>query len=86
MVDGGKNIQMIKNKRILITGGAGSIGSELVRQLAPGNKIFILDQNETNTFDLREELKQAGEWVHSRTGDIRDKEVVRDSTFSMPLR
>ncbi len=78
MVDGGKNIQMIKNKRILITGGAGSIGSELVRQLAPGNKIFILDQNETNTFDLREELKQAGEWVHSRTGDIRDKEVVRD--------
>lgn len=69
---------MIKNKRILVTGGAGSIGSELVRQLAPGNKVFILDQNETGTFDLREELKQDGHWVHSRTGDIRDKEVVRD--------
>lgn len=69
---------MIKNKRILITGGAGSIGSELVRQLAPGNKIFILDQNETGAFDLREELKQDGHWVHSRTGDVRDKEVVRD--------
>ena len=69
---------MIKNKRILVTGGAGSIGSELVRQLAPDNKIFILDQNETGTFDLREELKQEGYWVHSRTGDIRDKEVVRD--------
>lgn len=69
---------MIKNKRILVTGGAGSIGSELVRQLAPNNKIFILDQNETGTFDLREELKQEGYWVHSRTGDVRDKDVVSD--------
>lgn len=69
---------MIKNKRILITGGAGSIGSELVRQLAPNNKVFILDINETDTFDLREELKQEGRWVHSRNGDIRDVETVRD--------
>ena len=69
---------MIKNKRILITGGAGSIGSELVRQLAIHNKVFILDQNETGAFDLREELKQEGHWVHSRTGDIRDINVVRD--------
>lgn len=69
---------MIENKRILITGGSGSIGSELVRQLAPNNKIFILDQNETGAFDLREELKQEGFWVHSRTGDVRDLLVVRD--------
>ena len=69
---------MIKNKRILVTGGGGSIGSELVRQLALNNKVFILDQNETATFDLREELKQKGHWVHSRTGDIRDLSVVQD--------
>ena len=69
---------IIKGKRILVTGGAGSIGSEIVRQLAPNNKIFVLDQNETGAFDLREELKQDGYWVHSRTGDVRDKEVVRD--------
>lgn len=69
---------MIKSKRILITGGAGSIGSELVRQLAVNNKVFILDQNETATFDLRTELKQAGHWVHSRTGDIRDRATVND--------
>lgn len=70
--------QMIKNRRILVTGGAGSIGSELVRQLAPNNKVFIIDQNETGAFDLREELKQDGYWVHSRTGDIRDINVVKD--------
>lgn len=69
---------MIKNKRILVTGGAGSIGAELVRQLSPRNKIFILDSNETGAFDLREELKQKGYWVHSRTGDIREPETLFD--------
>lgn len=69
---------MVKNKRILVSGGAGSIGSELVRQLAPYNKIFILDINETSTFDLSEELSQMGYWVKPRVGDIRDKETIRD--------
>lgn len=69
---------MIENKRILVTGGAGSIGSELVRQLAPKNKIFILDTNETGTFMLREELRRKGCWVHSRTGDVRNRETVHD--------
>lgn len=69
---------MIKNKRILVTGGAGSIGSELVRQLAPKNKIFILDTNENATFLLREKLKHKGAWIHSRTGDIRNKATVAD--------
>jgi len=69
---------MIKGKRILITGGGGSIGSELVRQLCIHNKIFILDFNETATFDLTEELKQKGYWVVCRIGDIRNKETVQD--------
>lgn len=66
------------NNRILVTGAAGSIGSELVRQLAPHQKIFMLDQNETGLFDLREELRAKGHWVHSRTGDIRDPKVLAD--------
>src|SRR3990167_899121 len=69
------------NRRILVVGGAGSIGQEIVRQLAPQNKVFILDNNETGTFDLREELRWKGYWVHSRTGDIRNDYTVFD-TFS----
>lgn len=69
---------MIRDKRVLLTGGAGSIGQELCRQLASDNKIFILDNNENNTFLLREELREKGYWVHSRTGDIRNKATIFD--------
>jgi len=63
----------MRNKKILVTGGAGSIGSELVRQLAPDNEVFILDNNETALFDLLEELKNKGfDSVSGRVLDIRD--------------
>lgn len=69
---------MIKNKRILITGGGGSIGSELVRQLSATNKIYILDNNETAMFDLYEELRLAGCDVKGRVGDIRSRHTIDD--------
>lgn len=69
---------MIKNKRILVTGGAGSIGSELVRQLVPHNKVFIFDQNETGMFDAVEEYKQMKYWCHGKVGDVRDEKAVSD--------
>jgi len=49
----------IKSKRILITGAAGSIGSELCRQVsqfAPG-KLFLLDYEESNLFILSHMLE-----------------------------
>ena len=64
--------------RILITGMAGSIGSELARQLAPGNKIFGFDIDETRLYQLREELRNQGHWVHSKTGDIRNRRSLSD--------
>jgi len=63
----------MKNKRILITGGAGSIGSELVHQLIKTNKVFVLDNNETGLHDLMVEVGVLG-----RVGDIRQKETVHD--------
>jgi len=50
----------IKGKRILVTGAAGSIGSEIVRQLIPyGPEVIILcDQAETPLHTLELELKE----------------------------
>ncbi len=66
------------NKKILITGGAGSIGSELVRQLATNNKVYLLDFNETAFFDLYEEMRLQGHEVKGRVGDIRDVHLLED--------
>ena len=64
---------MIRNKRILITGGAGSIGSEIVRQLYKQNKLYLLDLNEMELHRLKTELG-----VPVRVGDIRNRETLRN--------
>lgn len=69
---------MLKDRHILITGAAGSIGSELVRQLSPDNHVFGVDINETDLFDLYEEMKLVGSPIKTRVGDIRNKETVED--------
>ena len=48
-------------KKILITGGGGSIGSELARQIAKMNpgKLIILDIYENGAYDIQQELKLA---------------------------
>lgn len=66
---------MIKNKRILIT-GVGSIGSELAKQLAQENILFLVDIEETRCFGLVEELRLEKFNVTGRVGDIRDKEFL----------
>ena len=50
-----------KDKVVLITGGGGSIGSELCRQLAKmqPKKIIILDIYENGAYDVQQELKIA---------------------------
>ncbi|MFH1181037.1 MAG: nucleoside-diphosphate sugar epimerase/dehydratase [bacterium] len=49
----------LDQKKVLVTGAAGSIGSELCRQISKFNpaRLLILDQDETGIFNIDEELK-----------------------------
>ena len=49
----------VKGKRVMVTGGGGSIGSELCRQIA-GHKpaqLIIVDIYENNAYDIQQELQ-----------------------------
>lgn len=63
----------MKNKRILITGAAGTIGSELVRQLAETNDVYGLDSNEMGLHRVKRFHK-----IPVRVGDIRNRETLRN--------
>jgi len=70
---------MLENNRIFITGAAGSIGSGLVRQLVDKNRVCCFDNNETELFNLVEELKFNGRTVDWRVGDIRNIKTLQES-------
>lgn len=67
-----KNI--FKNKTILITGGCGSIGSEIVKQLLryQPKTIRIFERSETAIFRLSQELRS--EKIRNLIGDVCDKD------------
>lgn len=74
--------QQLKDQVIFVTGGAGSIGSEIVRQIVnyEYKTLIIIDQAESPLYDLQQELKQNG--FHNFVpivADIRDKN--RMNTF-----
>ena len=70
----------LKNKTILVTGGAGSIGSEIVRQVLFFNpkKIIILDQAETPLHNLSLEIFSLNHAIEFETiiADVRDYEIL----------
>lgn len=53
-------IGYIEGQTVLVTGGGGSIGSELCRQIASHNpkQLIILDIYENNAYDIEQELKR----------------------------
>ncbi len=54
-------MEYIESKTVLVTGGGGSIGSELCRQIANHNpkELIILDIYENSTYDIQQELLRA---------------------------
>ena len=70
----------LKGKTILVTGAAGSIGSEIARQLMRFNtkQLILLDQAETPSFYLNEELKNKNSGCNYRIiiGDVTRPEIM----------
>ena len=68
--------QELKGKRVLVTGAAGSIGSEIVRQLMKFDTalVIMVDQSETALHNLSLEMGEdkSGQTVHAFIGDVRD--------------
>ena len=70
-----RQYSLYKGKTVVVTGGAGSIGSAIVRKLMETDvgTVRVLDNNETALFDLEEELKPETR-IRTLVGDIREKE------------
>ena len=71
----------INNKSILVTGAAGSIGSEIVKQLLDlkPKKVIILDQAESALYDLKQELNFSSKSSDLEVviGDVTRKERIK---------
>ncbi len=83
--------QQILNKTVLVTGAAGSIGSEIVRQITKFNpkKIILFDQAESPLYDLELELNEQYNFYNFEIiiGDITNYEKINNvfETFKPSL-
>ncbi|MFJ5749516.1 polysaccharide biosynthesis protein [Peribacillus frigoritolerans] len=72
---------MIKNQTILVTGGTGSWGYELVRQLLEyePREIRIFSRNESNQFTMKQEFDNNPK-LNFIIGDIKEKEAIMEAS------
>ena len=63
----------LKGKKVLVTGGAGFVGSHIVDRLSPQNEVTVLDNL---SFGSMSNLEKSKDRITFIKGDIRDKELV----------
>lgn len=72
----------VKTKCVLVTGAAGSIGSEIVRKLSEhqANLILCLDFSESALYDLEQELKRKHPSIQYSfiLADIRNEQIMEE--------
>ena len=78
-----KNIkELIHNKVVLVTGGGGSIGSELCRQIMrfEPERLVIVDIYENNLYDIEQELKYnyPNAKIDAIVASVRDKDRLNE--------
>ena len=77
--------EQIHGKTVLVTGGGGSIGSELCRQVAKREPklLIILDVYENSAYEIQQELKEQYPDLHMQVliGSVRDSRRI-DSVFA----
>lgn len=75
-LDNPKLINLFRGKTILVTGAAGSIGSEIVRQLVhfQPNKLILVDQAESPLVELDLEIRELKKFLLAKAivADVRD--------------
>jgi FlaA1/EpsC-like NDP-sugar epimerase len=73
------------NKVILVTGAAGSIGSEICRKISLYNykKLILIDNAESALYDIQQEFKQQGqENIDAIVADVRNRTRI-DQIFNL---
>lgn len=79
----------ITGQTVLVTGGGGSIGSELCRQIAKlsPKKLIILDIYENNAYEIQQELiRQYHEKLNLDTQIASVRDNASSTTFSVKIK
>lgn len=65
-------------KRVLIFGGTGSLGTALIRRLAPQNELIVYSRDEAKHWNIRNEYGAKHPSLKFAVGDIRDRARVEE--------
>ncbi len=77
----------IVNKNVIVTGGAGFIGSNLVEKLATGNKVYVIDNMHTGSMKNLEEAQKTGnvEFIKDDAKNIAKHGIDADIIFHLGM-
>lgn len=67
-------MESFNGRKILVTGGTGSLGQKLTRKLAADNRVVVYSRNEERQYLMKQKLDSSN--ISYLIGDVRDQEAV----------